>query len=258
MSEHEPSGGDGGALPVREVAATPAALPCGGEAALACLREYYAPLEPEAVEWMLLLARGILDRAATDRAMLDVHARDRSQAPVPFRLDVPAVLESVRVLAERRQQAFSAGKRPMDAAMLRGEWEDAADKRALHDFRETLRDGWEPARALELHADVIAGRAAACRVFFFESLGVILKEYRLTPAKYERTLSDWMVRLWLPLALWECPADGNEAFARVCAAASLMGGPVPSLTAFLNAWKNVRSRIFRPVLQFISQSAAAD
>ncbi|RBP36974.1 hypothetical protein DES53_115115 [Roseimicrobium gellanilyticum] len=61
------------------------------------------------------------------------------------------------------------------------------------------------------------------------------------PEKFTRNCKDWLVRMWFPLHLWECPADGEEAWSRLIQAAALQRRPVVTHAQFYAAWRNLRS-----------------
>lgn len=142
----------------------------------------------------------------------------------------------------RDSEKVSQVGRSARAAAREGDAEKAMDKRLLHRVRERLRDGFPPENVLAYYASDIQARHEAGRVQFAIDLGRELEQALRKPERYQRSTSDWLLRLWLPLRLWECPANGETAYHRLTQAALLMGQVPVGFPAFLTAWRNARTR----------------
>ncbi|WP_050030979.1 hypothetical protein [Verrucomicrobium sp. BvORR034] len=156
----------------------------------------------------------------------------------------------VHRLTLRECQVVSQVGRSARAAAREGDAEKAMDKRLLHRVRERLRDGFPPKNALAYYASDIQARHEAGRVQFAIDLGRELEQALRKPERYQRSTSDWLLRLWLPLRFWECPANGETAYHRFTQAAKLLGQVPVGFPAFLTAWRNGRARFAgKPVRQ---------
>ncbi len=160
------------------------------------------------------------------------------------------LVQHVHRLTLRECQVVSQVGRSARAAAREGDAEKAMDKRLLHRVRERLRDGFPPENVLAYYASDIQARHEAGRVQFAIDLGRELEQALRKPERYQRSTSDWLLRLWLPLRLWECPANGETAYHRLTQAARLMGQVPVGFPAFLTAWRNGRARFAgKPVRQ---------
>jgi hypothetical protein len=152
-----------------------------------------------------------------------------------------------RAMAEIR--AFQGSKKPRFAAIKVGDSDGAQRKTILEVIREKIRDGWDVGFVLKVNADAIQGMVDAGDAKFFEELGEVLRGHRRKPL--QRGLTEWIVRAWLPLCLWECEPDGREAHWRFSEAAKLIGldfegaDPAVFYLEFMTAWKNVRSKAMK-------------
>jgi hypothetical protein len=122
-------------------------------------------------------------------------------------------------------------------------------KSLLKVFRQWLRDGYSASYILQMQGiqrAISSGNEEA-----IIQLGRLLYENQKKPEKYaHRSLKEWIIRAWLPLELWDCPADGVVALKRLKNAASLMETVTPDDEAkrdqeLLAAWKKVRTEVFR-------------
>jgi hypothetical protein len=132
--------------------------------------------------------------------------------------------------------------------------EDADQRKKLVDahmlvnlIRGHLRDQWPVENVLSICEKQIAREASQGNEVFFIFLGKLLALHKKTPLT--RSFRDWIARAWLPLGLWECPADGVEACERMTQAANLLGIPelMPQYPQFKIAWANARASLFKPV-----------
>lgn len=152
------------------------------------------------------------------------------------------LVQHVHRLTLRECQVVSQVGRSARAAAREGDAEKALDKRLLHRVRERLRDGFPTENVLAYYARDIQARHEAGRVQFAIDLGRELEQALRKPERYQRSTSDWLLRLWLPLRLWECPANGETAYYRFAQAAKLLGQVPVGFPAFLTAWRNGRAR----------------
>jgi len=161
----------------------------------------------------------------------------------------PGAVKGIHCRSMGEYRAMTVRKTPAFQAMAVGNESIALRKRALEVIRETIRDGWEAGDALKLCSGWIREVAQKGDAAFFEELGVFLRKHRKDPI--ERGLTEWIVRLWLTLCLWECPADGSIAFCRFKEAARLNVFDLHNLPRletphferrFTTAWKNVRAK----------------
>ena len=119
-------------------------------------------------------------------------------------------------------------------------------KFTMERFREALRDGRSVEQVLASFSASLSSLAEQEQARFFEELGDLLRKHRRTPL--QRSLTGWIVRAWLPLCLWECAPDGDEAFQRFRHAVDLMQLPLLGADPdkvyhqFVEAWRNTRSK----------------
>lgn len=225
--------------------------------------------------WVLAVARARLQQGLADCEMLDGLVQDRlergegegGREPWPRYVagycwcpaedaaeaeaeasatassqSLTGLVQHVHRLTLRECQVVSQVGRSARAAAREGDAEKAMDKRLLHRVRERLRDGFPPENVLAYYASDIQARHEAGRVQFAIDLGRELEQALRKPERYQRSTSDWLLRLWLPLRLWECPANGETAYHRLTQAALLMGQVPVGFPAFLTAWRNGRAR----------------
>jgi len=210
-----------------------------------------------------------MQRSIRDCASLDSIALEQGFQPMFFEnftvFDSDPAMVALHVRSWMKFHEQRAGKKPEAKAFRAKDPELATAKLALHEFREDLRDGYPFEDALERNSGTIADMASIRSVAFFAELGRMIGEYKRRPEKYRnRSLSGWIQRGWITLCLWECEADGREAYQRISDAARLLGYIVPTENSFRNAWRNVRNRNMREAVKQsrtrpkISQIAKAD
>ncbi|QIF00072.1 hypothetical protein [Roseimicrobium sp. ORNL1] len=203
-------------------------------------------LHEEAVaSWMLWYAEIDLRQAVRDCEALDAQRVHLGLRPIYLEnadgFDAPEALHSLYWRAWQQVCGHTRGDKPFRAALQRGDRETATDKLLLDRLRETLRDGWSLAEAFSVHQAQCAQRVRLGRIDFTIALGKLLDEAQRRPEKFTRNCKDWLLRMWFPLHLWECPADGEEAWSRLIQAAALQRRQVVTHTQFYAAWRNLRS-----------------
>lgn len=157
-----------------------------------------------------------------------------------------AALAGIHCRALAELKALYDGKTPAFSAMKEGDAKKAFGKRTLELIRESLRDGWPLERAMAINSDGIQRMIVENYPPFFVELGDLFRTHGRKP--FQRDLSAWIVRAWLPLCLWECESDGEEAYLRFSHAAELMelnlqgADPAKFYHTFITAWRNVRSK----------------
>ena len=160
--------------------------------------------------------------------------------------DHPSALASLHCRALNEFSTLSKGKKPYSLTVTLGDELKFTWKFTLERMREDLRDGRSAEYTLGVHSDSILSMAENGKSGFFEELGDTLRKHRREP--FTRNLSEWIVRAWLPLCLWECEPDGFDAHERFCSAAELLEldfarkDNARFLVQFVDAWRNVRSK----------------
>jgi hypothetical protein len=213
-------------------------------------RRHYRKQMPDHWQFMVRSARIQMYQAVMDCQSLDDLRMGRGD-PALF-MEAFAVYNNSDALAGIHCRAYaelllhSRAKTPASKASASGDEQKVNWKFALERIREALRDGRSVKYALYIQADDIHSMAETGQAGFFEDLGDLLRKHRKTP--FKRSLSDWIVRVWLPLCLWECDKDGREAHRRFCNAAELLGLDFPGAAdpifyhQFVTAWRNTRSK----------------
>ena len=215
------------------------------------LRSHYRKTYPNHYKFLVRSALGILIRARQDCVMLDNFMKEKGRKPRYLKFfttyDTDGALHWIHrgVIAERR--AFDERKTPIFKAMRGPIPHLAEEKWLLEQIREMIRDGLNEKEALEICANHIKEVASRGGSKFFEDLGDFLRRHRLKPI--DRNWVAWIIRNGLPLCLWECGADGKEAFERMKDAAYLRNVEFAGadenyffLKRFLPAWRNVRNK----------------
>ncbi len=208
----------------------------------------------EAMLFVSSLAQVFMHRAVEDCELWDRYLTSIGRAPMfviklkPF--DTPGCFNAIQSLLFHELRHFENGKKPYIIAWRQGGFSAARSKLCIADFRDSLRDLGSGRLALLHNAELIKQRLEEGDFDYFESLGGILKEHRMSPHKFRRNLSDWLARYWLSFCLWECQADGVEAHSRCLLAAKLMRYPLVrdgtmGFSNFMSAWRNVRQRTFQ-------------
>jgi len=212
-------------------------------------RSHYKKETPKYWQFMVHAARIQMNQAVMDCRELD-SLREERGLPQLF-MDAFAVFNNSDALAGINCRSYaeyvavSGRKTPSSKALGLGK-NEVVRKLILERFRETLRDGRTIEYALALHEGSIQKMAEKGLGTFFEDLGHTLRKHRRTP--FKRSLTDWIIRAWLPLCLWECDPNGHEAHERFCHATDLLGLNFPDvhngkfLSQFITAWRNVRSK----------------
>ena len=221
-------------------------------AALRAFRSHYKVTMPESWRLMQCIVRTTITRAWADCTSLDELLQERGE-PQVFRessaiFDDPMALEALHRIGCIEFNKPLRSKSPMYALMRKGDTE-ARRKKEMHDLRELLRDQWPPEQALQ----IMGPTTDPLTVIEF---GKILAEFHQRPERFQRSTSDWLVRGWIPLRLYECPADGENACERVRFVARMLEISTTE-GEILTAWRNVRSRVFGNANPLFSQSAGA-
>lgn len=203
--------------------------------------------EKSVAVWMLWYARQDMTQALRDCEMLDAHRVRQGLHPIYLakadQFDSPGALESLYWRAWKEVCGHARGAKPFGAAMQREDEETGRDKWLLERLRETIRDGWTVGEAFEALREECARRIHAGRIDFAIALGKLLDEAHRRPQKYTRSTTDWVERAWFPLRLWECGPDGEEAWARLKAAMTLLPIIEIPFHQFHTAWRNLRCRM---------------
>jgi hypothetical protein len=191
-------------------------------------------------------------QAANDCRVLDqaLAARGSSARYLPSLIfNHPAALSGIHCRTLEEYRELTDRKTPAFKAMADGCKSTAYRKRALEVIRESLRDGYGADDALRVNEGWIREMVSVGDAKFFEELGDLLRKHRQDPI--ERGLTEWIVRSWLTLCLWECPANSYSAYSRFKEAANLLGVQLHNLPPiekrffkerFERAWKNVRAK----------------
>jgi hypothetical protein len=198
---------------------------------------------------MLWYARLDMAQAVRDCEALDAKCVRQGLRPIYLAsadaFDAPGALESLYYRAWKQVCGHARGAKPFGGAMQQENPETAKDKWLLERLRETLRDGWSVDEAFSTLQEECARRIHVGRIDFAISLGKLLDEARRRPQKYLRSTTDWPERAWLPLRLWECAPDGEDAWSRLTTAADLLPIPKIPFHQFHTAWRNLRTRMKR-------------
>ncbi len=223
-------------------------------AALRTCRAHYRKHLPHHWRFMVRSARIQILQAVRDCRTLDALLLERSLPPVMMEAfteyNHSGALAGIDCRAYAELAVLTQGKRPSSKVSASGEPNKFTWKFTLERVREALRDGRSVEYALDLYADTIQSMALSGQAGFFEELGDLFRKHRSTP--FKRSLTDWIVRAWLPLCLWECSADGHEAHSRFCQAADLLELNFPGAEdavfyhQFITAWRNTRSKKMNP------------
>ena len=214
--------------------------------ALRILRAHYRKAAPQMAGRMILACKLEILHAIEDLSALDDALKNQGHTPrymedfADFHSD--GALQALHFLA---LHSIKAKPSPIQKAYNESGELAARGKLILHRIREGLRDGWTADQAIARESENIASIIGAGQSSFLVDLGQIVKDWRRNPEKFKRTNTDWLMKIWLPLCLWECPADGTEAEQRCRDAAEIVGLPMISFGEFLNAWRNVRSRVMK-------------
>lgn len=219
--------------------------------AIRACRNHYRKTAPDHWRFFTRSALTQMYQALADCRQLDLYREQRGMER--FFVEACTVFNTKEALAGMHCRALNelkslhGGKTAAFRAMKTGDFHLAREKRLLEAIRESIRDGWSEGNALTFHAESIQKMALEGRSGFFEGLGELLRAHRREP--FRRDLMGWIIRGWLPLCLWECESDGQEAFRCMAHAAELMGmsfyGADPNeffLKHFLPAWRNVRNK----------------
>ena len=208
--------------------------------ALRLLHRHYKAADPQRVWHLLRLIQIHMMRCTADCRELDRlrHARGDE----PLFVEAFATFDDQRVFDALHFRACEQIK----AEKPLGDRAKRLSATVLGIVKDRMRDGCTSTEVLKAESRLIERMASEGNTAFFEALGALLNEARRRPEKYsKRTLSDWIVRAWLPLCLWECPINGIEAHTRITEAASLLGLEAPAMKPFRKAWQNVRRRAMK-------------
>lgn len=185
---------------------------CGGEF-VSHIIEHVRTSLPEAVPWLSMVRYQLLV-AFDDARTLDERGAKANKVSVflqsfmesVFNADgfYFALFERALLPADRRSMS------PVHKAMERGE--DTRAAWLLVWFREKMKDGWPVKDALRCHGKEIGELFAEGNDWLLERLSeAARKPYR------RRSAHDWIVRAWLPLALWQ-EVSADEKVRRLHAA----------------------------------------
>jgi len=110
--------------------------------------------------------------------------------------------------------------RPINNARQVGTGESAAV--IAWNIRERMKEGYSAEEALRLHRDVIGRQIEAGDVQLIKALAVVVDE------THKPTLQRWIIRAWLPLALWQevPPAQKEERLHAAWKVAKASGVPL--------------------------------
>ncbi len=213
-------------------------------------RAHYRKHLPHHYAFMVRSAQIQMHQATMDCKTLDDLLQARGLPPQMVEsfteFDHSAALAGIDCRAYAELAALSQSKKTCSKVSASSEPNRYKWKFILEKIREALRDGRSAEYTLDLHAGNIQSMAENGQAGFFEELGDLLRKHRRTP--FKRSLTDWIVRAWLPLCLWECSSDGKEAHSRFCQAADLLNLNFPGIEdagfyhQFITAWRNTRSK----------------
>lgn len=213
-------------------------------------RNHYRQVMPEHWRFMVRSARIQMHQAVMDCRELDKLRAGHGLPPLFVdaftEYDHADALAGIHCRAYTELRELAKGKKPFHSSNGKEDPGKFEWKFTLERFRESLRDGRSVEQVLERFSDRISSLAGQGQAGFFEDLGDLLRKHRRTP--FQRSLTGWIVRAWLPLCLWECAPDGQEAFQRFRHAVELMQSPLMGADPdkfyhqFVEAWRNTRSK----------------
>jgi hypothetical protein len=222
--------------------------------ALRILRRHYKATIPDIASQMMRAIQMEIIQSHIDCLNLDAWLETKGMPPKYVKglasLHEKRVIDALHF---RAWDAITQPPRPTKSQLL-----SRKAQLVLHRIRERLRDGNSPTDAISLESFPIKRMAEDGDADFFTSLGSLVSEAKKRPDKYsKRPLSSLIVKAWLPLRLWECPANGLLAYERCTEAATLIDMKPLQFDEFAKAWKNVRTRAMKTTVEH-TQSAYAN
>lgn len=216
----------------------------------ACRKKRLADGAPAFDKVLLEQARWHLERAERDCQTLDEKEKDQDGYFVRHLHEGLADTNAVSSL--HAYLTFPPdGRKARTINMAFGKSE--AEGRAafyLHHMREMIRDRYPADSALKaIPSAFIRERHKAGDVHFFELLGSELGMIRTKPRKYQRSIEEWLRRIWLTFCLWRY--DTVEDPWPLIKRAALAGGMAAEIKPlesergwgqFVKAWRNLRTR----------------
>lgn len=203
-------------------------------------RNHYRSEGPIVQRLMMTSIHHQMKRALQDCKSLDWHRVERGNPPIYVEgytyYESKGALDALHIRALAWCNELREMKRPWLAAASKGDQQTALGKMTLEMVKESIRDLWSPDQAWEINSEQIQQRQNEKNLGFSKDFGEFLRRHSTST---HRSVSEWILRAWLPLCLWECGKDGADAHDRCVAAGDLIGLAVPSFTEFRNAWGNV-------------------
>lgn len=194
--------------------------------------DHFTRTQPVAMAQLRLAVEFRLRSACEDARLLDEDAAACGRPQIFFLTFIESVFSdtgffpALCALAQNPLDRKTA--RPLADAIKRGEDGNAAS--VLIRFRERLRDGFNAEDALRWYGVEIGEELAKGNLRLLERIAEAAREI------YKPTVQRWILRAWLPLALWqEIPASTREERLRaawdVCKACGLSMPVFPEPTA---------------------------
>jgi hypothetical protein len=198
-----------------------------------------------------LTIRATLTKSLDDAQNLDGYAAQEKCSACFLPIFLKALIErddALTVLFEVGRVRFDKrGMREVDSAMSAGK--EFGPHLAAFEFRETLRDGWTPAQAVKINSHQIAEYAKQGDIFLVCAVAQAIKRCEGSPERFVRSAEAWLLRAWLPLALWTCESAEMERRARMAFQLLRKNGanipPLPKGSAFDRLASKVRQTIKR-------------
>lgn len=170
-----------------------------GEEFTLYLLDHYTKTEPDVMERMGLAIEVHLRASFASACTLDERAEACGEVGMFLRTFMNSVFCDpgfFRALFDVARVPFDkTALRPVAEAMERGE--DTTAAYLLFYFRERLKDGFTPESTLRYYGEAIGAEIADGNIWLLERLADSSRQ------TYKHTSQRWMLRAWMPLALWQ-------------------------------------------------------
>jgi hypothetical protein len=213
----------------------------------AYLRAYWEKQFPAVMEQNGLAVSWHFDIALQHANSLDAHANEAGREGgflIQFMASIfltPGFLNALLAVAQVPLDRKTI--HPVTSAQRRGQ--DTRGPFILMRFRESLKDGWSPAQALQIHTESISEELGKGNTALLIGLAAAVKK---PPTK---SLQEWILNAWLPLALWQpVPMEVKEDRLRQAfLTLSAVGTTMPP-------WPAATSRNPYPIAKLIGTAAS--
>ncbi len=170
----------------------------------------------------VLTTRATLTKVLDDAQNLDGYLSEMGKAAMFLPRLNQALFEREdalqTVLDYGRVRFDKKGMREVYLAMSKGE--EFGPQMAAFEFRESLRDGWSPSQAVLIHSPRIAEYSRIGDTSLVLAIADAIKKQKRSPKAFQRSVEAWLLRAWVPLALWTC--EGRRMDERITEAANVL------------------------------------